>query len=257
MAAELEAGDSFATGDAHGEKTRIAEAGTVDEVEAGAGSHAIAALSIRRLAPQILAGGVAPFVVYEFMRHFGLADDVALATSAVPPALLVVASWTWKKRLDPIGAIALVGIMVGLATMVFMNGNEVLFKMRDSVVTGTFGLICILSLVLPVKPAMFFMGRAFTRDAGEHHVEEFDSLWHEPRARHVFAVLTLVWGVGLIAEASVRAILIPVLSTGAFLAVTPVIFWCVLGSLIYFTVRFGRASIRRAAAETAVPRPVL
>ncbi|HUC37010.1 MAG TPA: VC0807 family protein [Acidimicrobiales bacterium] len=213
--------------------------------------HAIGALSLRTLAPQILTGGVAPFVVYQIGRHFGLADDVALALSAVPPAVSVLVSWAWKRRLDPIGAIALISIVAGLAAMVFMNGSEVLFKMRESVVTGAFGVICLVSLVTPGKPAMFVMGRALTADAGKQHVAGFDELWEQPRARRVFILLTLVWGVGLVAEATVRALLVYALPTGTFLAVTPVLFWVVLGSLLYFTVTFVRSSRRRAAAELA------
>lgn len=225
--------------------------GTVD----GAESHALGALRLRTLGPQILTGGVAPFVVYEIGRHYGLADSIALALSAVPPALSVLGSWAWRRRLDPIGAVALISIVAGLVAMAFLNGNEVLFKMRDSVITGAFGLVCLVTLVAPVKPAMFVMGRALTGDADKDKVGEFDALWEEPRARRVFTVLTAVWGVGLVAEAAARAALIYVLSTGVFLAVTPVVFWVVLGSLIYFTVTYVRASRRRAALEELTEEP--
>jgi len=40
-----------------------------------------------------------------------------------------------------------------------------MLKMRESVVTGLFGVVCLLTLVLPVKPAMFVMGRALTAGA--------------------------------------------------------------------------------------------
>ncbi len=227
----------------------------VGTADAGAESHAIAALSIRRLAPQILTGGVAPFVVYELGRHFGLADPTALALSALPPGVSVVASWAWRKRLDPIGLIALIAIVAGLVAMAFLNGNEVLFKVRESVVTGAFGFLCLVSLVLPVKPAMFVMGRALTgdatsgSDASEERVREFDALWEEPRARKVFVLLTLVWGIGLLGEACLRTSLVFVLSTGAFLAVTPALFWLVLGALLWFTVTYVRSSRRLAVSD--------
>ena len=233
------------------EVSQVPEPG-VTAAEAGAESHAIAALSVRRLAPQILTGGVAPFVVYELGRHAGLSDPTALALSALPPAVSVVASWAWRKRLDPIGLIALIAIVSGLVAMAFLNGNEILFKVRESVVTGAFGLLCLVSLVLPVKPAMFVMGRALTgdvsseSDGSEERVREFDALWEEPRARKVFVLLTLVWGIGLLGEASLRTTLVFVLSTGAFLAVTPVLFWLVLGALLWFTVTYVRSSRRLA-----------
>ena len=218
----------------------------------GVESHALKAISLRTLGPQILTGGVAPFVVYQVGHHFGLADSVALSLSAIPPALSVIASWAVRRRLDPIGVVALISIVAGLSSMAVLNGNEVLFKMRDSVVTGAFGVVCLVTLFLPVKPAMFMMGRALTADADKGSLAEFDALWNEPRARRTFTVLTAVWGVALVVESSVRATLIFALSTSAFLAVAPILFWTVLGSLIYFTVRYGRAS-RRAALLDGVP----
>ena len=223
---------------------------------AGIESHALKALSLRTLGPQILTGGVAPFVVYQVGHHFGLADSVALSLSAVPPALSVMASWAVRRRLDPIGVVALISIVAGLSAMAVLNGNEVLFKMRDSVVTGAFGVICLVTLVAPVKPAMFTMGRALTADADKGSVADFDALWDEPRARRVFTVLTAVWGVALVVESSVRATLIFALSTSAFLAIAPILFWIVLGSLIYFTVSYGRASRRALPLEgIAAPGP--
>lgn len=207
-------------------------------------SHALGALSPRALAPQILTGGVAPFVVYLIARHAGMADASALALSSVPPAVSVLGSWAWRRRLDPIGTIALISIGAGLVAMGLLHGSEIMLKMRESVVTGLFGLICLVTLVTPVKPAMFIMGRALTGGADKDRVAEFDGLWEMPEARHTFVVLTAVWGIALVAEAGVRAVLAVTLTTGTFLAVTPVVGWSVIGSLIYFTITYVRARRR-------------
>ena len=209
-------------------------------------SHAMGALSPRAMAPQILTGGVAPLVVYQIARHAGVADASALALSSVPPAASVVGSWAWRRRLDPIGTIALVSIAAGLVAMGLLHGSEVMLKMRESVVTGLFGVICLVTLAVPVKPAMFVMGRALTGASDRQRVAEFDDLWDVPEARRVFVVLTAVWGVALVAEAAVRAALALTLSTGTFLAVTPIVNWAVLGSLIYFTIAYVRARRRDA-----------
>ena len=216
----------------------------------GPEDHALGALSPRALAPQIFTGGVAPLAVYVVARHAGLSDAAALALSSVPPALSVVGSWVWRRRLDPIGAIALVSIVAGLVAMAALGGNELMLKIRDSVVTGLFGLVCLVSLALPVKPAIFVMGRALTSGQGPHRLAEFDGLWDEPRARRVFAVLTAAWGVGLVGEAAARAVLALTLPTGPFLAVTPVLGWTVIGGLIAFTVAYVRARRRDELAST-------
>ena len=205
---------------------------------------ALGALSLRALAPQILTGGVAPLAVYLVARHAGVGDAVSLALSCGPPAASVAVSWARRRRLDPIGAIALVGIVAGLLSMAVLGGNELVLKMRDSVVTGLFGSLCLVSLALPGRPAIFVMGRALTAGRGRHGVAAFDSLWDEPEARRVFVVLTATWGVGLVGEAAVRAALALSLPTGPFLAVTPVLGWTVIGGLIAFTVAYVRARRR-------------
>jgi hypothetical protein len=171
-------------------------------------------------------------------------DSTALALSSIPPAASVLGSWAWRRRLDPIGVIALVSIGAGLAAMAALGGNELMLKMRESVVTGLFGVVCLLSLALPVKPAMFVMGRALTAGADRSRLDEFDTLWEMAESRRVFVVLTAVWGVALVLEAALRAVLALTLATGPFLAVTPVVGWTVIGSLIYFTIAYVRARRR-------------
>ncbi|MHB8328536.1 MAG: VC0807 family protein [Acidimicrobiales bacterium] len=211
----------------------------------GAEEHALGALSPRALAPQILTGGVAPLVAYELARHFGAADASALALSSVPPALAVAAEWVWRRRLNVIGAIALIGIVAGLVSMAFLNGNELLLKMRESVVTGAFGIVCLVTLVGPARPVMFYVGRALAGGEDRSRGAEFDALWEVPSGRRVFTVLTAMWGFGLVLEAGVRALLALELSTGPFLAVTPAVGWVVIGALIYLTVTYVRATRRR------------
>ena len=213
--------------------------------------HALGALNPHRLLTQALTGGVAPLVVYEIGRHAGLADATALAVSAVPPALSIVVEWAWRRVLNVIGAIVLVGILLGLAAVLVLHGNELLLKMRESVVTGLFGLVCLSSLALPVRPALFHVGRALAGAGDRERGREFAALWEEPRARRVFTVMTAVWGIGLLLEAGVRAALAAELSTGKFLTFSPVVGWVVIGSLLYWTITYTRASRARAEAEAA------
>jgi len=211
--------------------------------------HALAAISPRALGPQILSGGVAPFVAYQLARHGGMSDASALALSSVPPALAVMGEWAWRKRLNIIGAIALVGIVAGLLAMSVLHGNEMTLKMRESVVTGAFGLVCLGSLVLPGRPVMFYMGRAL---AGAPHADDFEEMWERPEARRAFTVITAIWGIGLVLEAGVRALLAVALPTGTFLAVTPVLGWGVIGILIYVTIAYSRSQRRNAEEAEAL-----
>ena len=46
-------------------------------------------------------------------------------------------------RFEPIGMIALVGIAVGLVGAVAMHGSATLLKVRESLLTGLFGAVCL------------------------------------------------------------------------------------------------------------------
>lgn len=210
--------------------------------------HALGVLSPSMLLRQALSAGVAPVVVYQIARHAGVSDTSALAWSAAPPAIAIAAEWVWRKQINVIGTIVLTGIVLGLGAVTLLHGSELLLKMRESVVTGLFGLTCLTSLVLPMRPVLFHVGRALAASADRQRGADFDLLWDQPAARRVFVVLTLGWGLGLVTEAGIRAVLALELSTGRFLAVTPVVGWVVIGSLLWWTFRYVRAARRRTEA---------
>ena len=64
----------------------------------------------------------------------------------------------------------------------------------------------------------------------------FDELHDLPVGRHTFRTLSVVWGIGLVVEASTRLTLADVLPTGTFIAVSPFITGSVIGGLFAFTV---------------------
>lgn len=213
---------------------------------AGAEEHALAALAPRALLPQIASGVVAPFLAYQLARRAGLSDAAALATSSAPPALAVLVEWLWRRRLNLIGAAVLLGIGGGLLGLVLFHGNELLLKLRDVGATATLGLACLGTLVLPVRPAMFYVGRLLAGMTDRARMAEFDMLWERPEARRTFSVLTLVWGIGLLGEAALRVVLALELPTGVFLAVAPLGTGVVIGGLLAFTVVSSRRARRRA-----------
>jgi len=207
----------------------------------------LGALKIRALAPQLAAGGVAPFLVYQLAHHQGLADSTSLALASIVPALWVAGNWAWRRRLEVIPGLALFGITIGLVAVLALHGSELVLKMRESLITGTLGLAFLASLVLSERPAIYHLGRAMASGQGPAARADFESLWGEERAHRVIHVLTIVWGIGLAGEAAFRALLALWLPTGTFLALAPVVGWVVIGSLMWFTVGYIRNSRQRAA----------
>ncbi|MGH9301730.1 MAG: VC0807 family protein [Acidimicrobiales bacterium] len=209
--------------------------------------------SLRAMAPSVVGGALVPLGVYYLVRSHVHGDAVALAIAGAFPAVWVAFEWVRKRRVDPIGLIVLFGFVAGLIASVALGGNAFVLKVRDSAFTSMFGVACLVSLAFG-KPLMFFIGRALSAGDDPERRQAFDALLELDSGPRVFAIITATWGIGLIIEAIVRTILAVVLSTGTFLAVSPVWAGVVYGVLFGFTVLYSRVARRRA--DTVAPAPV-
>jgi len=216
------------------------------------GSGASMVPSLRLLAPNLIVAGVFPVIGYALLRPHVSSDAVALAAVLVFPVADIVVQRARHGRFEPIGIIALIGIGLGLIGAVALNGNATLLKVRESMITGVFGLICLVSLPMS-RPAMFYLGRAFATGGESERVAEFDSLWDLPTVPRRFRFVTLVWGVSLVAEAVLRTVLALTIPTQAFLIVSQIVNWSVLGGLLWFSVASTRAGERRVVALLETP----
>jgi len=200
--------------------------------------------SARALAPKLLLAGVLPVVGYSILRPHVSSDAIALAIVMVFPLADIANERVRQGRFEPIGLIALTGISVGIVGVIVFHGDATLLKIRDSLITGVFGVVCLASLAAP-RPVMFYLGRAFATGGDTEKVDEFNKLLELPGTLRRFRFVTAVWGVGLVGEAIVRTLLAFTLSTERFLIVAQLISWSVLAALFVFTIRFARRSRER------------
>jgi hypothetical protein len=206
--------------------------------------------SLRRLAPQIVVAGVLPVIGYALLRPHVSSDAVALASVMVFPAAETIYQRIEHGEFDPVGLIALVGIGIGLVGAVLLHGDATLLKVRESLITGFFGLLCLLSLATE-RPAMFYLGRAFATAGDPDKVNEFNQIWDLPGVPRRFRVVTAVWAGGLLGEAVLRTMLALSLPTERFLVIAPIVNWGVLGGLLWFTSAYRRAGERQVETELA------
>ncbi|HET8626991.1 MAG TPA: VC0807 family protein [Thermomicrobiales bacterium] len=144
----------------------------------------------------------APFVAYWFMTRHGVPGGDALLVSAAFPLVGVVAAAARTRRLDLIGALSLATLALGLlGAFVFHDPRFVLLK--ESAVTGLIGAACLGSLLAP-RPLLFALGRQLSANGDREALARYDARWADPDVRARSRRMTLVWGVGLLAEATVR-----------------------------------------------------
>lgn len=189
-----------------------------------------------------------PLVAYNLLRSAGFSTVGALILSGVLPAAKVIAGIVRHRRADAVGVLVLAGIAVG-AVLGLVSHNPKLVLDEGSVGTGVFGLLCLGSLARD-KPLMYRLAMEFI-GADSAQGREFAGLWQYREFRHIFRVITAVWGVAYLVEAAARVVIVANTSTGTALAISKVLPYVVAALLVAWTVGYGRRQKRRGEALTA------
>ena len=199
---------------------------------------------IRSLVPSIVINGVLPYVLYILLSPH-LPQVTALAITAVPALIYTLFGFVRNRRIDLIGAIALLTIAIGIISAILIHDPRV-FLIRESFFTAGYGILSFVSLLFP-RPLMFYFGRYFMSGNNPTRAANYDALWRYPYFRFTNRMITIVWGIGFLGEAIVRTILVYNLSTAQFLAISPIVLYGITIGLIVITMLYGRHARRRGA----------
>jgi hypothetical protein len=204
---------------------------------------------LRSIAIIVVFDVAGPLVAYSRLRAAGLSAVSALIISGVLPAIGVVIGIIQQRRLDVIGAMVLLGILVG-TVLGLLSHNARLVLIEGSVPTALFGLVCLGSLWAR-RPLMFSFALEFL---GPHTAQgrEMSNLWQHWTARHAFRVITAAWGFAYLAEAAVRVVVIQHTSTSAALAISKVMPFIFAATLGIWTGLYGAQQRHKAERIAAV-----
>jgi hypothetical protein len=208
--------------------------------------------SIREHLPSIVWGAALPLAVYFLVRSHVHTDAQALIIAGGFSVAWIMFQFVRERRIDTVGVIVLFGFAFGVVTSTLLGGNAYVLKVRDAFFTAIFGVVCIVTIFTHERPALFYVGRYLSAGNDPAKRTAYDELIDLPTGRHTFRVLSVVWGIGLVAEAVTRMTLADLLPTGTFLAVSPFITASVIGSLFAFTVVFTKRSQLESAALLTV-----
>lgn len=196
-----------------------------------------------------------PLVAYNVLRSAGFSSVSALVLSGVFPAVGVTIGIIQHRRVDALGVLVLAGIAAG-AVIGLVSHNARLVLDEGSVPTAVFGLICLGSLGTP-EPLMYRLAVEFI-GPDTPKGQEFTGLWQYAEFRRVFRVITAVWGIGFLAEAVARVVIVQNTSTGTALAISKVLPYAVAAVLMAWTFGYGQYQKRkgeRLAATAAAAAP--
>ncbi len=196
-----------------------------------------------------------PIVTYNQLTDAGWSDFAALAVSGVWPLVDTVIYLVWHRRIDEFAVVTLIFLALTLAVTAVGPHSTRLLLVKDSAVTGLFGVVCLVSLATP-RPLMFYLGRKFGTNGTKEGITHWNGLWQHELFRRTMTTITLVWGLGYVAEAAARVGLSYALSTEAMVTCNSVLAYGVPAALIVWTIKYSKRSRAkgaeaRAAAEAA------
>jgi hypothetical protein len=140
-------------------------------------------------------------------------------------------------------------LVIGVVTSLLFDDPRLLL-LKESAITGLFGLVLLGSLLAP-RPLMFYFGRRFAGGGQPERIAWWNGLWQYPGFRRSQRVLTAVWGSVLLVEAVLRGVLTYVLTTGTMVVVNNVVPPVVIALLVAFTVTYARRSQAKGARAAA------
>jgi intracellular septation protein A len=210
---------------------------------------------LRSVAMIVIFDIAAPLAAYKLFRSAGMSAVTSLVLSGVFPAIPVSINAIRHRRLEVVGVLVLAGILVGTVLGLVSHSTR-LVLIEGSVPTGVLGAAFLGSL-LARQPLMFTFAREFT-GPDTTKGREMTMLWQTYEGfRHIFRIMTVVWGVGFLIEAALRVVIVFNTSTGTALAISKVTPFVFVGILLAWTFAYGTLHRKRAERMVAAGDLVL
>jgi hypothetical protein len=212
--------------------------------------------SVKELLPSLIFGAALPIGVYFGVRSHVSTDAQGLIIAGSVSVLWILIEFVRKRQVDFVGVIVLVGFAFGVVSSTLLGGNAYVLKVRDGFFTALFGVACIVTIYTAKRPALFYVSRYLSAGRDPSKVAAYNEMHELPIARHTFRVLSVIWGIGLVVEASARMVLAEELHTSTYIAISPFITATIIGGLFAFTLIYSREAQSQAAASMAAAGPV-
>ncbi len=203
------------------------------------------ALVLNLLLTAVFDIGVA-ILAFQLARSWGASEQLAYVVSCAGPLIMIAITWARARTLSGVSMI-IIAFQLLSAGAAFVGGSDPrLLLVKDSIVTGGFGLVTLASTLLP-RPLMFYFGMKFGTDGTPAGVAWWKGLWQYPSFRRSQYVVNTLWGVGFLVEAALRILLAYTIDFDTAYTVGQILPFVFLAGLITATMVIGQRT-RRAAA---------
>jgi hypothetical protein len=192
-----------------------------------------------------------PLAVYYSLRAAGTSTVVALVISGLLPAIGIGLNVRRHRRVDAVGVVVLSGILLG-TVVGLASGSARLVLLDGTVPTAVLGIACYGSF-LTSRPLMFRMALQFV-GPGSAQGQDFVRMWQYREFRHIFAVITVVWGTAFLAETGAQIAIIGYASANVAKTTSNVMPIAVAAVAMAWTGLYGRRQRQRGEREAAAAR---
>lgn len=194
-------------------------------------------MSLRQMLPTLLVNAGVPFAINMLASpHMSTIDALLLASSV--PALYTLGSLIWKKHIDMVGVLVVVGLLLSAAFALLFNSPRLLL-LQSSAVSGLFGVAMLFSLLLP-RPALFYIIRSVLTQSDPQRLASFNADWSIPQIRSFYRVLTVVWGCVTVAHVLLSAVLDFNLPISLMLTLGPILNFAVILPVAHWSMYYFR-----------------
>jgi hypothetical protein len=181
----------------------------------------------------------APVALYYAAHALGASDYVALLAGAVFCAGRTAWVAIRDRRLDVFAGFLLILFTAGLA-LTFVTGDPRFVLIKTVVTSAIAGLLFLASCVVR-RPLSYYAAQRFAGPVGAARLRAMTEA--DPAMRRRWYVVSAGWGVGLIAEASIRVPLLYLLPVSVAVGASTAVMVAAFAGLIFWTIRdFKRAA---------------
>lgn len=184
------------------------------------------------LGVEIVVNVVLPLIVY-MTTVARLGDAGALIASSAPPVAWSLIELARRRRIDALSLLTVIGIALALLALLG-GGSPKWLQLREKLPTGLIGLVLVGSVLIG-KPLMAWVIEAGASRAPADRVARLREVQALPIWPAAARTITLVWGLGLLADIAASTALIFSMPVGAYLVVGPLFGYAVLGLLSGWT----------------------
>jgi len=184
----------------------------------------------------LFINGILPWALYVWLSNY-MSSIAALSIATLAPLSDNVVHFWKHRKIDVFGGLMLFTFLLTLI-LVALGGNEKLLLVRESLITAAVGIIFLCSLLF-TRPIMFYLALRFIGKG------DFADNWKYDYFRFVMRLMTFVWGIILLLEATVRVIMVYKLSTEQYLLFSNFVLYGFIGTAILWTMFYRKKSRRR------------